>query len=340
MSTVVLIPAYNPDRKLITLVEELKSRYFDIVIVNDGSSQESAPVFEECGNSAVVTGYDENVGKGNALKHGMEYIQENFPGASAFITADADGQHSVEDICRIRDALIDGEDFVVSVRNLRKGVPILSRIGNSLSRFMFAVANARFLPDNQSGLRGFSTAHIDWMLKVRGLRYDYELNIILIAEKQGIRISNLPIETIYFDNNSASHFRPFQDTIRIYMTYFRTNIFVVISIIIEMLLVVLAMILMRLNGVILRPSIAMLTIMVNWVIHTVCCQVIERYIMFRWIKYTPGTRRLVISIFKYFICMMFCWGCLAVKVPFILAYVVGMILINVGEYYILKVTYD
>lgn len=333
MSTVALIPAYEPDEKLIALVRELKSFYFDILIVDDGSGPEYTEIFDRCREFAGVIGYEKNAGKGCALKTGMKYIRDNYPECTGFVTADADGQHSVKDICRVRDELVGGADFVVSVRGLRKEAPLRSRVGNGLSKFMFTIANARYLPDNQSGLRGFDVRHIDWMLKVGGEKYDYELNIILIAEKQGIKVRKVPIDTIYFDNNSGSHFRTIPDTLRIYKTYFKTNIFAVASLIIELIMVSLAT---AFWGYKFLPFV----IMACWGVHTLMCMVLERYTKFRWIKYTPGMRRLIISIFKYFLCWMICWGLSVINIPFIASFILGMIVITIGEYYLLKVVYD
>lgn len=333
MATVALIPAYEPDSKLFDLVKELKSYYFDILIVDDGSGPDYKDIFDSCREYADVIGYENNQGKGYALKLGMQHILDNYPECTCFLTADADGQHSVRDICRIRDELVSGNDFVLSIRGLRKEAPLRSRLGNGLSKFMFTIANARYLPDNQSGLRGFDIKHIDWMLKVEGNKYDYELNIIIFAEKQGIKITKIPIETIYFDNNSNSHFKAIPDTVRIYKTYFRTNIFALISLAIEIVIVILA-------TIFLSPGSIPFVVMVNWGIHTLLCMVIERYTKFRWIKYTPGARRLIISIFKYFLYWMICWGLSAISIPFAPAYIFAMIIIVIGEYYLLKVAYD
>lgn len=334
MATVALIPAFDPDRKLIGLVKELRSRLFDIIIINDGSSSESSGIFDECREYATVIGYDRNVGKGNALKYGMQYISEHLPDAEYFLTADADGQHSVRDICRIRDELVSGAEFVVSVRNLKgRSIPFFSRLGNGFSRFMFTIANARFLPDNQSGLRGFHTKHIEWLIRVDGDKYDYELNVILFAEKQGIKITRLPIETIYFDNNSGSHFRPFHDTALIYLRYFQTNVFALISVIIELVMVILATVFWDYKWM---PFV----VVAAWGVHTIMCMVIERYTLFRWIRYTPGVRRLVISIFKYFVIFLMCLLGQLIGIPFAASYLVGFAVVTVGEYYMLKVTYD
>lgn len=333
MAIIALIPAYDPDIKLIELVDQLKEHEFDIVIVNDGSGPEYADIFEKCREKAHVIGYETNSGKGYALKFGMTYILLNCPDCEGFITADADGQHSVTDICRVRDELVLGAEFVITVRNLHRKAPILSRLGNGMSRFMFAIANARYLPDNQSGLRGFASRHIEWMLKVSGFKYDYELNVLLVAEKQGIKLTKLPIETIYFDNNAGSHFKPIKDTVRIYKTYFQTNMFVVISCAIELILVILATIFLGYNYF-------AFVIMICFGIHYLLCMVVERFTLFRWVKYRPGFRRLVIAIIKYTVNTLICFAGKILGVPFAVAFVIAALVIAVGEFYALKATYD
>lgn len=332
MNTVVIIPAYNPDEKLKILVEELRERSFDILVVDDGSCAACQPYFESL--DATLLANPKNLGKGAALKNGIEKLPDLFPGADCFITADADGQHSVTDICRIRDELEAGNDFVLSVRKLSRKSPLRSRIGNALSRFFFALANNHYLPDNQSGLRGFAICHRNWMLSVPGEKYDWEMNILLIAEKQGIRVKRVPIETIYFDNNEKSHFRPVQDTIRIYCRFFETQIFAVISIVINLVIVLL-------HTIYLGYAYFPVTIFICWGIYAILCFVVERYTIFRRIQYTPGVRRLIFSIFRYAIYTLICFAISAVlHWPFIIAFVLALIMTALMEFYLLKVAYD
>lgn len=332
MNTVVIIPAYNPDEKLKTLVKELKARSFDVLVVDDGSRADCKSFFE--GLEAKVIANPKNMGKGAALKNGITQLPDLFPKAECFITADADGQHSVSDIVRVGEELNAGYDFVLSVRRLSRNAPLKSRIGNALSRFLFALANNRYLPDNQSGLRGFSVRHRGWMLSVPGEKYDWEMNVLLIAEKQGITSRRLPIETIYFDNNENSHFRPVRDTIRIYYRFFMTQIFTVISIILNLVLVLF-------HTLYYGNRFFWLTIFLCWGIHAILCFVVERYTIFRHIKYTPGVRRLIFSIFRYAIYSLICFAIMVLlRWPFIIAFLIALVLTALMEFYILKVSYD
>lgn len=332
MNTTVIIPAYEPDEKLKILTDELKELSFNILVVDDGSSEECKSVFNEL-EAAVITN-PRNMGKGAALKNGIRILPEIFPETEFFITADADGQHSVHDICRIRDELESGKDFVLSVRRLSRKSPLKSQIGNAISRFFFALANNRYLPDNQSGLRGFFMKHREWMLSVEGEKYDWEMNVLLIAEKQGIKVTRVPIETIYFDNNEKTHFQAVRDTLRIYRQFFKTQIFAVIAIVLNLIIILL-------DSIFFGYSHFAVTITVCWGIYALLCFVAERYTIFRHIRYTPGVRRLIFSIFRYAIYILLCFFIgQFLHWPFFPAFLISMILTAIMEFYILKVSYD
>ena len=217
---VVLIPAYEPEEVLIPLTAELKENGFTVLVVNDGSGDAYQHVFDAVSEYATVTALAQNSGKGAALKAGMRYIKENMPDCENFITCDADGQHLVSDVIRVRDKLHAGEKFVLTTRRRRRGIPLRSRIGNNLSRVVYTLLSNRWLSDNQSGLRGFCSSNIDWLINVEKNNYDYEMNVLYYAAKKGMRIATLPIEAIYIGNNESSHFNPIADTLKIYKSLF------------------------------------------------------------------------------------------------------------------------
>lgn len=220
MSQVVLIPAYKPDEVLVTLVRELRENGVEVLVVDDGSNLRCAPIFEATERYARVLHLPENSGKGAALKFGMAHLLEEFPDCTHFITADADGQHRVSDILRVRDELASGAQFVLTVRDFKDNVPFRSRIGNNLSRFIYTMLTGHYFRDNQSGLRGFSVSQLDWLGKVQGEKYDYEMNMLYYADKQSIPITTLLIDAVYIDGNRSSHFDPLRDTLRIYRRLF------------------------------------------------------------------------------------------------------------------------
>ncbi len=217
---VVLIPAYEPDKELVKVVDELSDLGFRIVVVNDGSGTACDEIFAAVSAKADVVTHETNRGKGAALKTGMAYIRDSIPECTAFITCDADGQHRAADVMRVKKLLDKGEKFVLTVRQRKGKIPLRSRFGNDLSKFVYALLTNRYLSDNQSGLRGFHISNLDWMINVERDKYDYEMNVLYYAAKMGIKVTTMPIDAIYIGNNASSHFNPVLDTFRIYRSLF------------------------------------------------------------------------------------------------------------------------
>ena len=163
---IILIPAYEPDGELISLTKQLREAGFGIVVVDDGSGPVYKEIFGAVNEFAHVVVHKRNKGKGAALKTGMAYIRDQLPDAKHFITCDADGQHKVEDVVRVSKQLEAGHKFVLTMRKRRKDIPLRSRVGNFISRVVYALLTKRYLSDNQSGLRGFDCSCIDWLVKV------------------------------------------------------------------------------------------------------------------------------------------------------------------------------
>ncbi|MBQ8983601.1 MAG: glycosyltransferase family 2 protein [Lachnospiraceae bacterium] len=218
--TVILIPAYKPDMELLNLIDALYMEGFSILVVDDGSGPEYDLVFASAGEKAKVIHNPRNLGKGAALKNGMRNLMELFPDATHFITVDADGQHRLHDILKVRNALGQGASMVLTVRDFKGKIPFFSRLGNGLSRWVYTLLTGHYLSDNQSGLRGYSVEYIPWLIRVAGSRYDYEINVIYHADRQGITITTVPIRSVYLNDNQSSHFDPAKDTFRIYKQLF------------------------------------------------------------------------------------------------------------------------
>lgn len=214
---IVLIPAYCPDEKLVALVQKLKKMDLTIVVVNDGSKTELAPLFAAVSGYATVLTHEKNRGKGAALKTGLEYIKNTFAIPYVVVTADADGQHLPEDIllvCEKAESNIGS--LVLGSRIIGRDAPLRSRVGNGITRLVFRLSTGISVYDTQTGLRAFSNGLTDYMLSVEGERYEYEMNVLLHLGQNNIRTVEVLIQTVYLDNNSSSHFHPVRDSLKIY----------------------------------------------------------------------------------------------------------------------------
>lgn len=217
----LVIPAYQPDFNLLTLIEKIHKKCdFSIIVIDDGSSPECQEIFARAENYGTVLRHQVNQGKGQALKTAFAYIQSlNIPGT--IVTADADGQHKIWDILRTSNKADENPStLVLGVRAFTGKVPLRSRFGNSLTRILFKIQTGIAVSDTQTGLRAFTTDLIPFMMEVEGQRYEYEMNMLLEASKQ-YSILEVPIETVYINDNQASHFRPFRDGLIIYKNIFK-----------------------------------------------------------------------------------------------------------------------
>lgn len=217
---VVVIPALEPGPELVAVVRGLLADGSDVVVVDDGSGPAHAVTFDRCEVlGAVVVHLPENRGKGFALRRAFALVAASFPGR-AVVTADADGQHTLADIRRVQDRLAalgaDEPSLVLGVRSFARGaVPLRSWFGNAVSAGLFrAVAGAR-LGDTQTGLRGLPASLLDWAGTLPGDRYEYEYTMLVRAARAGTALVQVPIDTVYLDENAASHFRPVRDSLRV-----------------------------------------------------------------------------------------------------------------------------
>ena len=333
MDTVVLLPAYNPNIMMLTSLRELQKEGFGILVVNDGSAKEFSELFVEAKKYAVVLDYGKNMGKGYALKYGMARINEHFPDAKRFITADADGQHSTEDICNIREKMRSGYDFVLGTRDFKGNTPLRSRVGNSMSRFVFAASCGHYLSDNQSGLRGFDMCHVPWMTQVHGNRYEYEMNVLMCAVKQRVKILTVPIKTIYIDDNRSSHFNPVRDTLRIHKNMFFGAGGSLISVFFSIIAVALIDIFWGWNMWPLRLyALGMLSIMLSWSLN--------RFVWYRSFSF-KGDKRLVFSAILRWVLYVLVILAFHTVMPFLsltFCFLVTVFLVMVGEYFTRKIT--
>ena len=226
----VLIPAYNPDGKLLTLLSQLKERFPRIVLVDDGSvtGREIFPQAEKYVEKILV--HERNRGKGAALKTGFEYLGDS----TDVITADADGQHTPEDIAKVAEALRTHRGgLVLGVRSFSGKVPLRSRFGNWWTRWFFFLMTGLMIRDTQTGLRGIPAALLPRVAGIPGDRYEYEMAMLADAKNHPSRPLQIPIETVYIDSNATSHFNPLLDTIRIYRSLFQFCISSVLSFLID-----------------------------------------------------------------------------------------------------------
>jgi putative flippase GtrA len=252
---VVLIPAYKPGEALVRLCRQLVSMGFMVAVINDGSGNLYNYYFSMLPTEALVLNHTTNRGKGRALKTGLEYIHRHFPSIAGVITADADGQHLLEDIMKVSKELEEHEaSLILGCRRFDGKVPLRSRLGNLLTRWIFAASSGKMVTDTQTGLRGIPYRMIPAMLDIDGDRYEYEMNMLLLSAKAKADIREVPIRTVYIKGNESSHFRAVRDSLMIYSRILRFGLSSIASFALDFILL---LILRQLTSS-LEPSLSLL----------------------------------------------------------------------------------
>lgn len=225
---VILIPSLDPDELMVKYVKGLQDRGFEnIIIVDDGSCQETQPYFQQVKDidGVVVLRHAINQGKGRALKTGMHYFLNKYKmeEKAGIVTADADGQHSVEDTVKVALRLAETKKLILGTRNfMEEQVPFKSRWGNQITTNVFHLLYGKRITDTQTGLRGIPYEFVSSCLRLEGERFDYEILMLIEAVREKIEIVEETIETIYINSNRATHFHAIKDSFRIYKLIFRT----------------------------------------------------------------------------------------------------------------------
>jgi glycosyltransferase involved in cell wall biosynthesis len=225
----VLLPAWKPEVCLIDLAQHLCHAGFGLVlVVDDGSGPDFEHHFHDLRRHRIpVIRHAVNLGKGRALKSGFTEILFRCPHIRGVVTADADGQHTPADILRVAEALactLDGANVrpILGTRSFHTSIPLRSRLGNTLTRWIFWFITGMRISDTQSGLRGLPVALLPGLLDLSGERYEYEMTMLAhLCRDVHQPPLEVPIATVYIEGNRSSHFNPIRDSMRIYFVLAR-----------------------------------------------------------------------------------------------------------------------
>ncbi|MCR5449972.1 MAG: bifunctional glycosyltransferase family 2/GtrA family protein [Solobacterium sp.] len=219
----LIIPAYEPDEKLLKLCRELKEKdIHNTLVIDDGSGEKYRDIFDEAESMGFpVFRHAVNLGKGRALKDGFNEVINRQADLIGCVTADSDGQHSVKDIIRCMETLCENPDaLILGCRDFNdENVPRKSELGNKITRNVFKYLIGESVTDTQTGLRAIPVGFMKHLMGVAGERYEFETNMLIECKSMDVPIKEIVIDTIYLENNASSHFNPLRDSIMIYKTF-------------------------------------------------------------------------------------------------------------------------
>jgi len=209
LSIVALVPAWNEAARIGPIVEATRA-YLPVLVVDDGSRDDTAAVAEAAG--ATVVRHPHNRGKGVALMTGFAWALEQ--GCEAVLTLDADGQHDPAEIPKFLAAWEAGAgDLIIGRRNFSQ-MPFPRLFTNPFGSWLLSLALGTRIYDNQSGYRLYSRRFLE-TLSLTTTGFELEVEVITQAVCNGVRIGWIDIRTIY-DVDKVSYFHPIKDTARFF----------------------------------------------------------------------------------------------------------------------------
>ena len=201
MKIYALIPGYNEAERIRAVIEATNA-FLPVLVVDDGSSDETASIAESAG--ATVLRQVPNQGKGAALKRGFRWAMENE--ADAVLMLDADGQHDPAEIPKfLHMHTANTSDLIIGYRNFSE-MPLARKIANTIGRASLSWAMGQKILDNQSGYRLVSRRLMQATLESDEAGFEFEVDMVVLCIRRGMRLDWVPIRTIYA--GEGSHIKP------------------------------------------------------------------------------------------------------------------------------------
>jgi glycosyltransferase involved in cell wall biosynthesis len=214
----VLIPTYNNEGTLGSVIEGVLKYTGNLIVVNDGSTDSTGSIlngFTSALKENHLVQYPNNRGKGHALRLGFR--QAVSLGYDYVISIDSDGQHFPDDLHVFIEKLEEkGPCLIIGSRNMNQSsVPGKSSFGHKFSNFWFWVETGIKAPDTQSGYRLYPVKMLNGV-RYFSKKFEFEIEVIVRAAWKGIAIESVPVKVYYAPKGErVSHFRPFRDFTRI-----------------------------------------------------------------------------------------------------------------------------
>jgi len=209
MKICVIIPTHNEAKTIRNLVTRIKKQNLDILVIDDGSIDETTKEAELGG--AKLVKHDINKGKGISLREGFDFALKN--NYNAVITMDGDGQHDPENLGDfIKKKLNCQADIIIGNRMEKtKKMPFARFITNKFMSFIISKFCSQAIPDSQCGFRLITTAVLR-SLDLSTSNFEIESEVLIEASRKKYRIESIPIKTIY--KGEKSKISPIVDTLR------------------------------------------------------------------------------------------------------------------------------
>jgi glycosyltransferase involved in cell wall biosynthesis len=193
------MPAYNESKYIGSLVLNTKQYVDEVIIVDDGSTDETSQIAKFAG--AEVVRHPQNKGEGAAILSIFEEARKRDP--DVLIILDADSQHNPQEIPRLIQPIIDGYDIVIGTREHQaEKIPFYRRMGQKVISSSVNILSKEHLTDTECGFRAFSRkAIITLNLKESGMAISAET--VAEASRKNLKITQVPVSVTYGKDGST-----------------------------------------------------------------------------------------------------------------------------------------
>lgn len=209
MRFAVLIPAHNEAKAIGPLVNAVRQKGYDVIVVDDGSADKTGEIARSQG--AEVLTNDPRRGKGASLQRGFDHVLER--GYDGVVAMDGDGQHAAADIETFLEKARYFPDSVITGNRMGdpKGMPIVRKLTNMFMSGIISGICRQSIPDTQCGFR-YIGAKVLKNIQLSCSDFEIETEVLVKASKKGFKVLSVPVQTIYGDEKSKIH--PGRDTVR------------------------------------------------------------------------------------------------------------------------------
>jgi len=195
----VLICAYNEEKHIKKVVNQALKKIKTVIVVNDGSKDNTLGELKK--TKAVIINQQPNKGKGMALRTGFKFAQNKK--YDYLILMDADGQHDPKEIPKfLKEIRKNHPDLIIGTRKKRRSaMPKKRRASNFITSSLISAKRRKWIKDTQSGYRAVKVSFLK-KINLKRKSYDLETEMLMKMIKKGARVSQIPIKTIYADEES------------------------------------------------------------------------------------------------------------------------------------------
>ena len=220
----VIIPAYKPGDKLVSLISELcDSGFKQIIVVDDGNGATLSAFFEHIEEKygAIVLHHDINLGLGRSLKTAFNHALCSYDDLKGCVISDCNGQYKISDICRCAEALLENPESLIITKRQKADCDITfsNKLTNSIFKYSYRFLFGLTVNDSQSILKAIPAKYMKKLLKVAGEGYPFDTNILVYTKNYHIDVIEIECETVYSERKKPDKYRTLRESFFIYVNF-------------------------------------------------------------------------------------------------------------------------